>query len=188
MESGGCAQRMMLTRNFGLILLVLWFWPLQEPRRVRSVFIGIWNRMKGSHSFHCIIFKLKCVFPLLFSQRTCQTTYIPSRTMKTTSKMQSEHTQSLHHMNIRQFITCLNCILPIKFHFAILDFAPSHANFLWTTWISSRILTALSNTTGKSSHKIYATDNEFSTHSPAFWVFLRIKFAFIYLGISPIAC
>ena len=127
-------------------------------------------------------------FPLPFSQRTCQTTYIPSHTMKTTSKMQSEHTQSLHHMNIRQFITCLNCILPIKFHFAILDFAPSHANSLWTTWILSRILTALSNTTGKSSHKIYATDNEFSTHSPAFWVFLRIKFAFIYLGISPIAC
>ena len=66
MESGGCAQRMMLTRNLGLILLVLWFWPLQEPRRVRSVFIGIWNRMKGSHSFHCIIFKLKCVFSASF--------------------------------------------------------------------------------------------------------------------------
>ena len=73
--------------------------------------------------------------------------------------MQSEHTQSLHHMNIRQFITYLNCVLPIRFHFAMLDFAPSHANSLWTTWILSRILTALSNTTGKSSHKIYATDN-----------------------------
>ena len=35
-------------------------------------------------------------FPLLFSQRTCQTTNIPSRTMKTMSKVQSEHTQSLH--------------------------------------------------------------------------------------------
>ena len=63
-------------------------------------------------------------FPLLFSQRTCQTTNIPSRTMKTMSKVQSEHTQSLRYANIRQFFTCLNCIPPIKFHFATLDFAP----------------------------------------------------------------
>ena len=41
--------------------------------------------------------------------------------MKRTSKVQSEHTQSLHYMNIRQFFTCLNCIPPIKFYFATLD-------------------------------------------------------------------
>ena len=53
----------------------------------------IYRDMKGSHIFHCIIFELKHVFPLLFSQRTCQTIYILSRTMKTTSKVQSEHIQ-----------------------------------------------------------------------------------------------
>ena len=53
-----------------------------------------------------------------------QTTCIPSSTMKTTPKVPSEHTQSLHYMNNRQFFTCLNCIPPIKFHFAKLDFAP----------------------------------------------------------------
>ena len=66
MESGGCAQRIMLTRNFGLILLVLWFWPLQEPRRVRSVFIGIWSRMKGSHLFSLYNFQVKMCFSASF--------------------------------------------------------------------------------------------------------------------------
>ena len=45
------------------------------------------------------------------------------------------HTQSLHYVNIRQFFTCLNCIWQIKFPFATLDFAPSHAIFLKTTCI-----------------------------------------------------
>ena len=63
-------------------------------------------------------------FQLFYSQHTRQTTYIPSRTMKTTSKVQSEHIQSLHYMNSRQFFTCFNGIPAIKFHFATLDFAP----------------------------------------------------------------
>ena len=84
---------------------------------------------------------------------TRQTTYIPSPTTKTMSKVQSEHTQSLHYMNIRQFFTCLDCVLPIKFHFAILDFAPSRVISL-TTCILSRILIALLNTTEKNSHEI----------------------------------
>ena len=55
---------------------------------------------------------------------THQTTYIALRNMKkNTSKVQSEHTQSLHYMNIRQFFMCLNCIPPIKFPFAKLNFA-----------------------------------------------------------------
>ena len=84
---------------------------------IKVEIIGIWR-------FHiiCIIFKLKLAFsaPLL-------TTYTPrpSRTMKKTSKVRSEHTHSLHYMTIRQFFTCLNCIPPIKFYFANLDFAPS---------------------------------------------------------------
>ena len=57
-------------------------------------------------------------FPFLYSQLTLQTAYIPSRTKKTMSKVQSEHTQSLHQINIRQFFTCLNCIPSIKFNFA----------------------------------------------------------------------
>ena len=98
---------------------------------------------------------------------TRQTTYIPSPTTKTMSKVQSEHTQSLHYMNIRQFFTCLNCVLPIKFHCAILDFAPSRVISL-TTCILSRILIALLNTTEKNSHEFYVTDSEFSMHSFAF--------------------
>ena len=54
--------------------------------------------------------------------------------------------------------------------------------------ILSRILTALSNTTKKIHRKLYATDSEFYTHSPASWLFLRLKFAFGYLGINPVAC
>ena len=45
------------------------------------------------------------------------------------------HTQSLHYVNIRKFFTCFNCIWQIKFHFATLDFAPSHAISLKTTCI-----------------------------------------------------
>ena len=115
---------------------------------VRSTFIRIWN----SHIYlYCIIFKFKLfknVFLLLFSKHMCQTTYIPSHTMKTMSKIQSEHTQSLHYKNIiRHFFMCLNHILPIKFHYATFDFAPSHATSLETTFILFHILTALSNTT-----------------------------------------
>ena len=150
MESGGCAQKMTLTRNFGLIWWVLWLWPMQEPHRMRSRFIWI---SKVCVYFHCIILKLNIFFPLLFSQYTCQTTYISSHTVKTTSKVQSETTQSLHYMNIRQFFKCLNCILPIRFYFATLDFAPSHVISLIATCILSRILTILSNTTEKNAHE-----------------------------------
>ena len=123
-------------------------WTLQEPHRVRSTFIRIWN----SHIYlYCIIFKFKLfknVFLLLFSKHMCQTTYIPTHTVKTMSKIQSEHTQSLHYKNIiRHFFMCLNHILPIKFHYATFDFAPSHATSLETTFILFHILTALSNTT-----------------------------------------
>ena len=64
-------------------------------------------------------------FLLLNSKLKRETTYVPSRSMRTTSKDQSEHTQSLYYTNIRQFFTCLNHIPPIKFHFAKLYFAPS---------------------------------------------------------------
>ena len=47
----------------------------------------------------------------------------------------TEHTQTLHDIYVRQFFTCLNCILPIKFHFATLDFAPSPVISLWITCI-----------------------------------------------------
>ena len=81
--------------------------------------------MKGSHLTFCIILKLKCVFFRSFTHNA-HAKPLTSRTTKETSKVQSEHTQSLHYMNIRQFFTCLNCISPIKFHFATLDFALSH--------------------------------------------------------------
>ena len=63
MESGGCAQKMTLTRNFGLIWWVLWLWSLQEPHRTRSRFIWI---SKVCVYFRCIILKLKHVLSTLF--------------------------------------------------------------------------------------------------------------------------
>ena len=68
---------------------------------------------------------LRSFFLLLNSKLKRETTYVPSCSMRTTSKDQSEHTQSLYYTNIRQFFTCLNHIPPIKFHFAKLYFAPS---------------------------------------------------------------
>ena len=64
-------------------------------------------------------------FPLLNSKLKREATYVPSRSMRTTSKVQSEHTQSLYYMSIRKFFTCLNHVPPIKFYFAKLYFAPS---------------------------------------------------------------
>ena len=69
--------------------------------------------------------KFPTQFFLLNSKLTRETIYVPSRRTRTTSKVQSEHTQSLYYMNIRQFSTRLNHIPPIKFYFAKLYFAPS---------------------------------------------------------------
>ena len=69
--------------------------------------------------------KFPTQFFLLNSKLKRETIYVPSRRTRTTSKVQSEHTQSLYYMNIRQFSTCLNHIPQIKFYFAKLYFAPS---------------------------------------------------------------
>ena len=61
-------------------------------------------------------------------------------------------------------------------------------HFLENNLHLSRIRTALSSTTEKLHMELYATDSEFSTHSPAFLLFLRIKLAFSNLGINPIVC
>ena len=97
--------------------------------RASSIEVEIYQDMKGFYLTCCIIFfQLKRVFFRSFiSQRIRQTTNIPSRTMKTTSKVRSEHTQSLHYMNITPFFTCLNFIPPIKFHLSTLDYALSRA-------------------------------------------------------------
>ena len=52
-----------------------------------------------------------------------------------------------NHMTIRQSFTCANCIPPIKFHFVTLAFAPLRVISLYTTCVSSHILTAMSNPT-----------------------------------------
>ena len=64
--------------------------------------------------------------------------------MKTTSKVQSEHTQSLHYMNTRQVFTSLICIPPINFHFAQLAFVPSSVISLQRICSLSHFLTTLS--------------------------------------------
>ena len=97
--------------------------------RASSIEVELYQDMKGLYLTCCIIFfQLKSIFfRSFFSQRIRQTTNIPSRTMKTTSKVRSEHTQSLHYMHITPFFTCLNFIPPIKFHLSILDYALSRA-------------------------------------------------------------
>ena len=55
-------------------------------------------------------------FPLLYSQSTRQKAYISSPTMKATYKIQSEHTQSLQYMSIRQFFTWWNCTVAHNCH------------------------------------------------------------------------
>ena len=122
-------------------------------------------------------------FPLLYSQHTCQTTYILSYTTKTMSKVQSEHTQSLHYKNIRQFFTCLNCIPPVKFNFGLpsimCHFLVNNLHFItysncivWPHWKKFT----------------YTTNIEFSTQFSHIWLFLRIKVTWSYLGLNPIAC
>ena len=64
-------------------------------------------------SYHSIWISSSVFFWLLNSQRTRQTTYIPSRSLKTTSEVQSEHTRSFHYIDITQFVFPLsNSILP----------------------------------------------------------------------------
>ena len=96
--------------------------------RASSIEVELYQDMKGLYLTCCIIFfQLKSIFfRSFFSQRIRQTTNIASR-MKTTSKVRSEHTQSLHYMNITPFFTCLNFIPPIKFHLSTLDYALSRA-------------------------------------------------------------
>ena len=64
--------------------------------------------------------------------------------MKTTSKVQSEHTQSLHYMNTRQVFSSLICIPPINFHFAQLAFVPLSVISLQRICSLSHFLTTLS--------------------------------------------
>ena len=95
----------------------------------------------------------------------------------------------MHYINIGQFSSCLNFILPIKFHFATSDVAQSHGILWQTTCILSRILTALSNPTEKKfTWNLMLLIVNFPRCSSAFRLFLRIKFTFSYLGLNPIAC
>ena len=83
-EIRGCAQRILGSsdeRN-GL-------WPLRESRQLRSRFIGIW--------------KLKPVFHSL-----THTAHAKQLTFHSYHEVQSEHTQSSHCLNIRQFSRAWN--------------------------------------------------------------------------------
>ena len=75
--------------------------PLQEPYQVKSRFNKIWKVC----IYFCIIFKLKCVFPLLFSQCTHQKTCMRLHTMK-------KHPKS--NQNIANH--CTTCQLKAIFH------------------------------------------------------------------------
>ena len=55
-------------------------------------------------------------FPLLYSQHTRRTTYIPSCTMKTMFKVQSTYQIIALYEHKALFFLCLNCIPPIKFY------------------------------------------------------------------------
>ena len=101
-------------------------WPSREPCWLSSRFILTWKVRTI-----CIILKLKHIFPapyapnnlylhLLWKQRPKSNQNIPNHCIS---------------MDIRQSFTCLNCIPPIKFHFAKLHFAPSRVNSMQKDWI-----------------------------------------------------
>ena len=96
----------------------------------KNIITIVWKVVYRSRSC-CVVIILPSVagpyssFETMFTQLTRQTTYIPALTVATTSKVRSEHTQSLHYMIIRQLCKCVNCIPPIKLHFAKVDFASS---------------------------------------------------------------
>ena len=98
-------------------------------------------------SYHSIWISSSVFFWLLNSQRTRQTTYIPSRSLKTTSEVQSEHTRSFHYINITQFVFPLsNSILPHQP-------SPYYVSFpCKKTCILLCFLSALSNLTEMDSH------------------------------------
>ena len=146
----------------------MWLWPLQEPRRLKSRFIGIW---KVRIYFYCIIFKLKRVFPPPFSQLTRQTTCIPSGTTKTRSKSNRnipnhcitwtagnflrawivfDQSNSISHIRLRS-ITC---------HFLVnnLNVITYSNRFIQPHWEKTHL-------------ELNATNGEFSRNSPVFWLF-----------------
>ena len=89
----------------------------------------------------------------------------------------------MHYMNIWQFFTCLNCIQPIKFHFATLDFALSRVFYFYfyhVFWLHRPTLLK------KIYMELKVTDIKFSTKSSRVWLFLRFKVTLSYL--YPIAC
>ena len=112
-------------------------------------------------------------FPLLYSQHTCQTTYILSYTTKTMSKVQSEHTQSLHYKNIKQIFHMLElystsqiqfCHIGLPFimcHFLVnnLHFITYSNCIVWPHWKNLHILLILS----------------FPPNSPTFDFFYELK-------------
>ena len=164
---------------------MLWLWPLQEPRRVRSRSIGIW---KVRIYFYCIIFKLKCVFlaPFLTTHTPNNVHFINYYENNVQSPIRTYPIIALHeHWAI---FHVLELYLATQIPFFHIRLRSITYHFLENNLHLSRIRTALSSTTEKLHMELYANDSEFSTHSPAFLLFLRIKLAFSNLGINPIAC
>ena len=113
-------------------------------------------------------FKFKTCFLLLYSQHTQQTTYIPYRTMQTTSKVQSERTKLQHLLTVRQFFTCLNCISLIKFHFSTIDLFPCKQPAFYHVFLPHR-----STTLKKFTWDQMPLIVKFSRNSPAFYLFYK---------------
>ena len=151
--------------------------------RASSIKVEIYLDMKGSHLTFLYLLSQKGVFsaPLLTTQ-TNQTIYIPSLTMKATAKVQSEHTKSLHYMNIRQLFHMLQLYSTSQIPFCQIRLRSIACHFL----VNNLHLITYSNCIVQTHLKNFSWN--FPRNSPASWLFLRIKFAVSYLGLNPIEC
>ena len=157
-------------------------WPFWEPRRLRSRFIGIW---KVRISPFCIIFKLKRVFSALLltthpSNNLHSITYhensvqSPIKTCPIIAL--HEHWEIFHRLELyinNQIPFCQIRLRSITCHFLV--------NNLHLITYSNRIF--------QPTEKIHMLQIvNFPRNSPQFWLFLRIKLAFSFLELNPVAC
>ena len=147
-------------------------WTSQEPHRVRSTFIRIWN----SHIYlYCVIFKLK-LFKNVFSAPFLKT-HVPNNL----------HSITYYENNVQNPIRTYP-IIALQEHykalFHVLESYSTNQIPLCHIWLCSITCHFLGNNLHFISYsnciiqhhrkkiclKLYATDSEFSTHSPVFWL------------------
>ena len=114
-----------IKQKFWAHLISVMIVAFAKPRRVRSRFIEI---KKVRIYFYYIIFKVKTCFfaPFLTTHTPNNVHFITYYENNVQSPIRTYSIIALHEHE-QEIFTCLNCIRPIKFHFATLNSALSHA-------------------------------------------------------------